>query len=69
MEGDAREDETDDHAWGGPDHDLAAANDVDVLERDEREDEVRAGDDEADSRRLVEADLLEERGWWASVLV
>lgn len=63
VEGDAREDEADDHAWGGPDHDLAAPDDVDVLERDERENEVRAGDDEADSRGLVKADLLEERGW------
>ncbi len=66
MEGDTREDEAEDHAWGGPDHDFAAAYDVDVLERDEREDEVRPGDDEADSRGLVEADLLEERGWQAS---
>ena len=65
MEGDTREDEADDHAWGGPDHDLAPADDVDVLEREEGEDEVRARDDEADGCGLVEADLLEESGWTA----
>ena len=59
MEGDAREDEADNHARGGDDHDLAAADYVDVLQREKREDEVRAGDDEAYSRWLVEADLLE----------
>ena len=59
MEGDAREDEADNHARGGDDHDLAAADYVDVLQCEERKDEVRAGDDEADSRGLVEADLLE----------
>ncbi len=69
MESDTREDEAEDHAGGGPDHDLAAAYDVDVLERDEREDEVRARDDEANSCGLVEADLLEERGWQASASV
>ena len=59
VEGDGGEDEADDHARGGPDHDLAAADYVDVLQREKREDEVRAGDDEAYSRWLVEADLLE----------
>ena len=63
MESDGGERESEDHAGCGPDHDPAPANDVDVLERDEREDEVRAGDDEADGGRLVEPDLLEERRW------
>lgn len=61
MEGNAGEDEADDHARGRPQHDLAAANDVDILEGEEREDEVCARDDESDSGRLVEADLLEQR--------
>lgn len=62
MEGNASEHEADDHAGCGPEHDLAAANDVDILEREEREDEVRARDDESDGGRLVEANLLEQRG-------
>ena len=64
MEGDAGEGEADDHARGGPDHDPAAADDVDVLECNEGEDEVGTRDDEADRGRLVEPDLLEERGWF-----
>ena len=68
MEGDAREDEADNHARGGDDHDLAAADYVDVLQREKREDEVRARDDEADGCGLVEADLLEECGWTAHTI-
>lgn len=60
MKGDTSEDETDDHAGGRPEHDLAAANDVDILERKEREDEVRARDDESDGGRLVEPYLLKQ---------
>ena len=62
MEGDRREHEADDHAWRGPDHDLATPDDVNVLEREERENEVRAGDDQSNSGWLVEPDLLEECG-------
>lgn len=61
VKGNTSEDEADDHAWGGPDHDFAAADDVDVLQRKEGENEVRARHYEAHSSGLVEADLLEQR--------
>ena len=59
VERDTGKSQADDHAWRREDHDLAPSDNVDVLQREQREDEVRAGDDEADSRGLVEADLLE----------
>ena len=62
VERDGRERQAKDHAGCGDEHDAPAADDVDVLERDEREDEIRAGDDEADGGGLVEAHLGEERG-------
>lgn len=60
MECDGGEHEAENHAWRGPDHDLPTTDDVDVFEREEGEEEVRAGDDEANGRGLVEADLFEE---------
>ena len=63
VEGDAREDEADNHARGGDDHDLAAADDVYVLQREEREDKVRAGDNQADGNGVVETDLLKESSY------
>ena len=59
MECDGSEDEADDHARRGPDHDLAAANNVDILQREQSKDEIRARDDEAHCCGLVKADLLE----------
>ena len=62
VEGDAGEREAEDHPRGGEDHDPPPADDVDVLERDEGEDEVGSGDDKADSGWLVESNLLEQCG-------
>ena len=50
--------EADNHARGGPDHDLPAADDVDILQSEQSEEEVRARNDDTDGRGLVEADLL-----------
>ena len=61
MEGNSPQSQTEDHARRRDEHDSAPPNDIDVFERDKSEDEVGAGDDEADGGRLVEADLLEER--------
>ena len=61
MESDGGERESEDHAGCGPDHDPAPADDVDVLEREEGEDEVGSRDDQADRDGLVEANLLEQR--------
>ena len=52
--------EADNHARGGPDHNLPTADYVDVLEGEQSEEEVRARNDDTDGRGLVEADLLEE---------
>jgi hypothetical protein len=56
----ARQDEADDHTRRGKYHDLASANDINILECKEGKEEVGAGDDEADSCRVVESDFLED---------
>ena len=54
--------QTDDHAWSREEHDLPSANDVDILECEQRKDKVRAGNDESDCCGLVESDFFEEGG-------
>ena len=62
MECDGGKYEADNHARRGPDHNLPAADDVDILQSEQSEEEVRARNDDTDGRGLVEADLLEEGG-------
>ena len=59
MEGNAGKGQVEDHARGRPDEDLASANNVDVLQRDEGEQEVGTGDDQPHRGWLIEPDLLE----------
>ena len=60
MECDGGQHETDNHARCGPNHNLPAPDDVNVLQGEEGEEEVRARDNQTDSCRLVEANFLEE---------
>ena len=60
LERDGSDDKANDHTRGREDHDLATADDVYVFQCEEREDEVRAGDDQADGNGVVEANLLKE---------
>lgn len=61
MECDAGEGQSENHTRGGPDHDLASTDDVNVFQSEEGENEIGAGDDQSDSGGLVEADGLEQR--------
>lgn len=61
VEGNAGERQSKNHSRRGPHHDPPASNDIDVLQRKEREQEVSTRNDETDSSWLVEANRLEER--------
>ena len=61
MEGDTGEGKANNHTGRREQHDLAPPDNIDVLQRNKGKDEVRAGDDEPNGRRLVEAYLLEQR--------
>ena len=63
MERDGGDNETNDHTRGGENHNLAAADDIYVLQRKEREDKVRARYNQANGNGVVKADLLEEGGY------
>ena len=60
VERDGRNNESNYHAGSREYHNLTPAYNVNVLQREEGEDEVRARYDEPDGRWSVEANLLEE---------
>lgn len=60
MEGDTSQCQTEYHTRGTPDHNPSPADLIYPFERDEREDEVSSGDNEANGGWLVESYLLEK---------
>lgn len=60
MESDACEGQPEHHARRRDQHDSSAADDINVFQRKQREDEVGPGYNQADCRRLIEANLLEQ---------
>ena len=60
MERYTRQRQTEDHARRCPNHNPPPAYDVDILERDEREKKVSAGNYKSYSRRLIKSNRFEE---------